>query len=141
MAVNNANFALSGYSLAHGNWWYSFIQSCLGRLKNFIMLSKEDRFFNYLEEVPRFFSRYLFFLEFQMNDGACLVYKGNAIPGRGKKCGEVICEFAENGLFQLNVANEELTYDPRRAMVMAKCKKKSEIAHLPLQKTECFAGN
>ena len=49
----------------------------------------------------------MFFSEFQVNDGACLIYEGNPIPGHGKKCSLLNREFSEPGSFHYNVSRGE----------------------------------
>ena len=60
-----------------------------------------------LEEMNTLFLRYLFFSEFQVNDGTCLIYEGNPISGHGKKCSLLNREFSEPGLFHYNVSHGE----------------------------------
>ena len=60
-----------------------------------------------LEEMRTLFVRYLFFSEFQVNNGACLIYEGNPIPGHGKKCSVLNREFSEPSSFHYNVSHGE----------------------------------
>ena len=99
---------LSGYNLAHANWKYYFIRTCMDRLCNFILYSKEDTMATSLEEMSTLFIRYLFFSEFQVNDGVCLIYEGHPIPGHGKKCSLLNREFSEPGSFHYNVSRVNL---------------------------------
>ena len=79
----------------------------MAQLCNFILYSKEDSMATNLEEMNRLFVQYLFFSEFKVNDGACLIYEGNPIPGHGKKYSLLNREFSEPGSFHYNVSRGE----------------------------------
>ena len=101
-------FALSGFNLIRDgkirNWQWFFIHSCQSKLRNLITFSKEDKLIKSEESMKRMFLRFLFFSEFQINDGACIIHEGASILGRGKKCSSLIREFSVDGLFQYKVS-------------------------------------
>ena len=73
-----------------------------------ILFSKEDSLAKNSNEIRRFFMHYLFFLEDQVNDGACLIHKGNVIPGCGDKCSALEREFSEHNSCHLNISSGDL---------------------------------
>ena len=71
-------FSLSGYELSDRRWNNCLSVNMCGRLKNMIL----DKSIAVLNNKMR---NLLFHIEFLINDGACLIHKGNRAPGSGVK--------------------------------------------------------
>ena len=98
--LRSTHFAMSGYGLSGNHWQYDFIKSCGERLLNLILYSTEDSLIKNHEDLNKFFLNFLFFSEFLINNGACLIHEGNVNPRRGSKCSMLQREFSKLGSFQ-----------------------------------------
>ena len=78
LKLRSTIFSLSGYELSNQRWNNHLSINMHGRLKNMIL----DKSIAVLNNKMR---NLLFHIEFLINDGACLIHKGNRAPGRGVK--------------------------------------------------------
>ena len=72
-------FSLGGYELSNRRWNNRLSVNMRGWLKNMILMDKSIVVFN------NKMRKLLFHIEFLINDGACLIHKGNRDPGRALK--------------------------------------------------------
>ena len=68
-------FSLSGYKLSDCRWNNHLSVNMHGQLKNMILDKSISVFNNKMRNL-------LFHIKFLINDGACLIHKGNCAPGR-----------------------------------------------------------
>ena len=78
-------FPFCGYELANSNWSKCLMTNMVDRLRNVIIGCKESQLGKTDYVVNLRMRQLLFCLEFVINDGACLIYKGNCSPSRSAK--------------------------------------------------------
>ena len=78
-------FLLSGYELASEDWQLDLFYNTLNKLKNFSFGHAECCLVNTMQALNCGLKNLLFFLEFLINDGVCLLYGGNCSPGHSSK--------------------------------------------------------
>ena len=79
LKLQSTIFLLGGYELSDRRWNNGLYINMRCRLKNMILMDKSIAVFNSKMR------NLLFHIEFLINDGACLIHKGNSDPGRGIK--------------------------------------------------------
>ena len=78
LKLRSTIFSLSGYELSNRGWNNRLSVNMRGWLRNMIL----DKSIVVLNNKMR---NLLFHIEFLINNGACLIHKGNCAPGRGMK--------------------------------------------------------
>ena len=83
--IQSTYFSLSGYELASEVWQLDMLYNASNKLKNLNFGHAECHLANTKQALNRGLKNLLFFLEFLINDGVCLLYKGNCSPGRSSR--------------------------------------------------------
>ena len=76
---------ISGYELASEDWQLDLFYNASNKLKNLSFGHAECRLANTKQALNCGLKNLLIFLEFLINDGVCLLYKGNCSPGHSSK--------------------------------------------------------
>ena len=96
-------FCLLGFELISQEWQHDLLEDFQFNTKAISLYYNEAPFIKRLTDLCSFVRDFVFFVEFIINDGTCMIYEGNFCPNRGSKNGLLQQEFSEHVLLQKNV--------------------------------------
>ena len=96
-------FCLLGFKLIGREWQHNLLEDFQFNMKGISLYYNEAPFIKRLADLCSFIRDFIFFIEFLINDGACMIYESNFCPSRGSKNSLLQREFSEHGLLQKNI--------------------------------------
>ena len=122
--VHSTHFPLCGYELAGDDWESKFFFNFNLSIRNLNYGFKKCRLAHDKTVFSKGVKNLLFYLEFVINDGVCMVFEGNTTPGRSSKNSLLSREFKHTDIRHQSVCTEgvakvkkrDLTYDEKKLM-------------------------
>ena len=96
-------FCLSGFELIGREWQHDLLEDFQFNTEGISLHYDEAPFIKRLTDLCSFAKDFAFFVEFLINDGACMICEGNFCPDRGSKNSLLQQKFSEHGMLQKNI--------------------------------------